>query len=77
MPAPDPLEDLAAALLPIVFSDAPPRPSRLRPVVIGRPRPMRRLPRRRWPRVALSPVAGMIRPPSADSADRDRLRPRR
>jgi hypothetical protein len=33
--------------------------------------------RRRWPRVALSPVAGMIRPPSADSADRDRLRPRR
>jgi hypothetical protein len=33
-------------VLPIVFSGVPPRSSRLRPVVIGRPRPVRRLPRR-------------------------------
>jgi hypothetical protein len=33
--------------------------------------------RGRWPCLALAPLAGMIRPPSADSADRDRLRPRR
>ena len=41
---------------------------------------MVRLPRRvrgRWLRLAWRPVAGMIRRPSADSADRDRLRPRR
>jgi hypothetical protein len=35
VPAPDPLEALAAALLPIAFSGVPPRPSRLRPAVIG------------------------------------------
>ena len=58
MPSPDPLEDLAAALLPIVFSGVPPRPSRLRPVVVGRPRPLVRLPRRRRAALALSLVAG-------------------
>jgi hypothetical protein len=61
VPAPDPLEALAASLLPIVFSASPPRSSRLRPVVIGWPHPVVRLPRRvrgRWRLLARQPVAG-------------------
>jgi hypothetical protein len=54
MPA-DPLAPLVAA----VFQPAAaPRLSRLRPVVIGRPRPVRRLPRRRRVALALALVAG-------------------
>lgn len=60
------------ALLPPLSLSLSLRPTRLRPVV--------RLPRRVRGcllRLAWRPVAGMIRRPSADSADRDRLRPRR
>ena len=49
MPAPDPLEELAAALLPITRGH---RLSRLRPRVIGRFHPVHRVRRRRDPLVS-------------------------
>jgi hypothetical protein len=48
-------------ILAAVFDPSKPRPSRrLRPVVVGRPHPLMRLPRRRRAGLLLSPSRGTI-----------------
>lgn len=67
MPAPaDPADALAETLLPILFGSAQARPSgRLRPLLVGRPHPRRRL--KRWgSQITISAVAPSGVPPCGD-----------